>query len=60
MLVLTRKPQQKVMINDNIEVVYISYHGDSIRLGFKAPEDMKIMRAELLEIDKSQEDLFNR
>lgn len=59
MLVLTRKPKQKVIINDNIEVVYISYNGEQIRLGFKAPENMKIIRSELVSYGKCLNEQFN-
>lgn len=60
MLILTRNPQQKIIINDNIEVIYVSYSGESIRLGFNAPKDVKIMRSELVKEESIQLDCFNR
>jgi carbon storage regulator len=47
MLVLTRKPNQKIMIGDNIEVRVLTVNGSSdgcVKLGFNAPKDVCIVR----------------
>ncbi len=49
MLVLTRKPGERVLIGDDIVVVVLDVHGDSIRLGFEAPRGVKIQREEVLQ-----------
>lgn len=54
MLVLTRKSGQKLIINDNIEIIILETHGDVVKIGIKAPKDVSIYREEVyLEIKKS-------
>lgn len=48
MLVLTRKPGERIIINDGkivIEVIDILY--DKVRIGFTAPDDVDIDREEI-------------
>ena len=47
MLVLTRKKDQTLVINDNIEITVLDIQGDQIRLGVNAPRSVKIFRKEL-------------
>jgi carbon storage regulator len=47
MLVLTRKPGEEVVIGDNIRVTVVSICGNRVRLGFTAPAETLIHRAEL-------------
>jgi len=47
MLVLTRKPNQAIVIGDNIRVVVVSIDRDQIRLGIDAPRDISVHRAEV-------------
>jgi carbon storage regulator len=47
MLVLTRKPGEKVVIGGGITVTVIEVHGDRVRVGIEAPEQVYILRAEL-------------
>jgi carbon storage regulator len=49
MLIVTRKPGEAVVINDNIEVVVVSIEGGQIRLGISAPSSVRIHRKELYE-----------
>lgn len=49
MLVLSRKTGQKLIINDNIEVIVIETRGEFVRLGIKAPKDVSIYREEIYE-----------
>jgi len=46
MLVLTRKLQESIMIGDDIEIVVSSIERKSVRIGIKAPKDVKILRRE--------------
>ncbi len=46
MLVLTRKSDQSIMIGDDIEIVVASIEGNTVRIGIKAPRDIKILRKE--------------
>ncbi|MBO8173153.1 MAG: carbon storage regulator CsrA [Bacillaceae bacterium] len=47
MLVLTRKPQQSIMIGDEIEIIIISVNKDQVRIGINAPEHIEIHRKEI-------------
>ncbi len=49
MLVLTRKADQSIMIGDDIEIVVSSIDGNTVRIGIKAPRDLKILRKETYE-----------
>lgn len=49
MLVLSRKPGEKVIIGDDIVLTVVSVIGNRVRLGITAPEDVCILRAELAE-----------
>ena len=48
MLVLSRKSGEGIAIADNIEVDVISVSGQTVRLGFKAPRDVSIVRKEII------------
>lgn len=47
MLVLTRKPNQKIRIGENITVTIVRVTGNTIRIGIDAPRDVRIIRSEL-------------
>ncbi|WP_083435153.1 carbon storage regulator CsrA [Rhodopirellula islandica] len=48
MLVLTRKPEESIFINENVEVVVLGIHGNKVRLGIEAPKDVSILRREII------------
>jgi carbon storage regulator len=48
MLVLSRKPGEKIVICDNITITVVSVIGNKVRLAFEAPNQVRIMREELL------------
>lgn len=53
MLVLTRKKDQTIVINDNIEITILDIQGDQIRIGINAPKSVSIHRKEVfLEIQE--------
>lgn len=49
MLVLSRKKNEIIRIGDNIEVKVLAVQGDRVRLGIAAPQDVRILRHEILE-----------
>lgn len=49
MLVLKRKLGESVMLGDEIEVQVLSVEGDTVKLGFTAPQHIQILRKELVE-----------
>ncbi len=57
MLVLSRKKNESIIINDNIIVTVIEIRGDKVRLGFDAPKDIPIHRREVYDAIRSREAL---
>ena len=49
MLVLSRHVGQKVLIGEDITITILSVRGGLIRLGFDAPQQLKIHRQEVYE-----------
>ena len=49
MLVLTRKRGEAIVIADNIVVTVLEVHGRRVKLGFVAPGNAPIHRAEVYE-----------
>ena len=47
MLALTRKKNEAIIINDNIEIKIIEVNGDKVRLGISAPKEISIYREEI-------------
>ena len=49
MLILTRKPEQGIVINDDTIVRVLTIEGDRVKLVITAPRSVTILREELLE-----------
>ncbi|MFA9377115.1 MAG: carbon storage regulator CsrA [Lachnotalea sp.] len=47
MLALSRKKNEAIMINNNIEITILDIKGDQIKIGISAPKDVPIYRKEL-------------
>jgi carbon storage regulator len=47
MLVLTRKPGQKVQLGESIVVVVLETRGGRVRLGIEAPPEIRVVRSEI-------------
>ena len=47
MLVLSRKTSDSLLIGKDIEVVVVEIRGNTVRLGVKAPDDVKVLRGEI-------------
>jgi carbon storage regulator len=48
MLVLTRRENERIIIDGRITVTVVRVEGNKIRLGIEAPHEVPIMREELL------------
>ncbi len=55
MLVLSRKKNENIIINDNVIVTVIEIRGDKFRLGFDAPRDVPIHRQEVYDAIRRSE-----
>ena len=54
MLVLTRKADESIVIGDNITIKVVSVEGSVVKLGIDAPQEISIIRSELLkEVENS-------
>lgn len=49
MLVLTRKPGEKIMIGDDIVITVMEGRGDGVRIGIEAPRGVSIQRSEVVD-----------
>ncbi|MBV9123613.1 MAG: carbon storage regulator [Planctomycetes bacterium] len=47
MLVLTRKPRQKILIGGDISITVVAINGQQVRLGITAPARVRILRGEV-------------
>ena len=47
MLVLSRKRNQTIVIDNQIEIEVLKIKGNTVRLGIKAPSNIKVLRGEL-------------
>lgn len=47
MLVLSRKKNESIKIDENITITVVEVKGDRVRLGIEAPKHIRIMRSEV-------------
>ena len=47
MLVLSRKPGEKLQIGDDITITVLESRGRVLKLGIEAPKDVRVLRGEL-------------
>ncbi len=52
MLVLSRKKNESIVINDEITIVVVEIRGDKVRLGIEAPKEVPVHRNEVYEAIK--------
>jgi len=55
MLILTRKPGEKLVIGGNVTVTVLAINGSQIRVGIQAPREVAVNREEVFQrIQKEQ------
>ena len=60
MLALSRKKNEAIIINNNIEITVLDIRGDQIKLGISAPKEIPIYRKEVyLQIQESNKEAMN-
>jgi carbon storage regulator len=57
MLVLSRKINETIIINDNIVITVVDIRGDKVRLGIDAPKDVPVHRQEVYDAIKRGENV---
>ncbi len=55
MLVLSRKKNESIVINDDITIVVVEIRGDKVRLGVEAPKEIPVHRREVYDAIKRNE-----
>lgn len=55
MLVLSRKKNESIVINDNIVIVVVEIRGDKVRLGVDCPKDVPVHRREVYDAIKGNQ-----
>jgi carbon storage regulator len=50
MLVLSRKKNETIVINNDITVTIVEIRGDKVRLGIVAPKDVPVHRQEVFDM----------
>ena len=55
MLVLSRKKNESIVINDDITIVVVEIRGDKVRLGVEAPKEIPVHRQEVYEAIRRNE-----
>ena len=53
MLVLSRKPNESIIIDGNVTVSVLRVDNDNVRIGVEAPLEIPVMRKEIYEEIKS-------
>lgn len=59
MLVLSRKKNESIVINDDISIVVVEIHGDKVRLGVEAPKEIPVHRREVYDAIKQSVEQSN-
>lgn len=55
MLVLSRKKNESIVINNEITIVVVEIRGDKVRLGVEAPKEVPVHRREVYDAIKRHE-----
>lgn len=60
MLALSRKKNEAIVINNNIEITILDIKGDQIKIGITAPKEVPVYRKEVyLQIQEANKEAMN-
>ncbi|MBQ3105705.1 MAG: carbon storage regulator CsrA [Lachnospiraceae bacterium] len=60
MLALSRKKNEALVINNNVEITILDIKGDQVKIGIEAPKEVPVYRKEVyLQIRQSNKDAMN-
>lgn len=54
MLILTRKENEKILIDEDIEISVVEIKGNKVKIGINAPEEVEILREEVYKSVKEE------
>ena len=49
MLVISRKPGERIRVGEDVTIVVLDVAGSTVRLGIEAPSEVRVLRQEVLE-----------
>ncbi len=56
MLVLSRRKEESIMIDDDVKITIVDVRGDKVRLGIEAPKSISIHRKEIYDAIQKEKD----
>ncbi len=60
MLALSRKKNEAIVINNNIEITVLEVKGEQVKIGINAPKEVPVYRKEVyLQIQESNQEATN-
>ncbi len=60
MLALSRKKNEAIIINNNVEVTVLEVKGDQVKIGITAPKEVPVYRKEVyLQIQQANKEAVN-
>lgn len=60
MLALTRKKNEAIIINNNVEITILEVKGDQVKIGISAPKEVPVYRKEVyLQIQQANKEAVN-
>ena len=60
MLALSRKRNEALVINNNVEITILEIKGEQVKLGISAPKDVPVYRKEVyLQIQEANKEAIN-
>ena len=60
MLALSRKKNEAIVINNNVEITILEVKGDQVKLGISAPKEVPIYRKEVyIQIQEANKEAVN-
>ena len=60
MLALSRKKNEALVINNNVEVTILEIKGDQVKIGIEAPQEVPVYRKEVyLQIQQSNKEAMD-
>jgi len=60
MLVITRKSDEGIVIDDNIEITILEVNKDRVKIGINAPKNVRILRSEIFDTEQANKQASQR